>query len=503
MTRLVVVAAALLASAASAQIFSGGRSRAAFQTEAALNLYVATTGSDSNPCTSSLNPCATLQAAENRIPKLVRHPVTITVADGSYTGLYVYGHSFDPASVTDGAYINWVGGLINATVATGSATGTATSGTQGTTITFGTLTDTNATWTTDNLKGKILEITGGTGSGQTRVITTNSATAITIAGTWGTAPAAASTYAIRDWGAVLSTAVNSPAIPNTAAGTPLSLRMEGNGSVRNAGDSATTLSGAAITFSRLKFAPGTAAQGAARLNGPNQVAFVECSINGNTSGTGLSVLFGTYVNIDRSYLSSGTSQALLGSSTNGGSNAVAAGFSFFESGAGASSSVVRYTNGAWTAVQITSTNSAAQAVIDNTNNGPATFSIGNSRIQCTAGGATIGVLAAGAPAVASTVTVTFVAAMATLSCPVGLNAKWGATIANNNANSVVTGTGAQTAGLQALTGGRIIPVSNFTVSGYTNDIDVDGAFSTWAALVALTPVVFPAAANAYGSWVGR
>jgi len=493
---------ALLVALAAASPTPSPAANVVTKTVSALTLYVDPTGSDTGTCTATgTGACATLQGAENKIPKLVRHPVTVNVASGSYSGLYVYGHSFDPADVSNGAFIKWVGTLTNATVATGTATGTATAGSAGSGTTFGTLTDSGQSWTSDNLKGKLLEITGGTGSGQTRIITTNTSTVITIAGTWGTAPTSSSTYAIRDWGSVASTAVNSPAIPNVAAGTALTLRLEGNGSVRNSGASATALSGSAITFTRMKFAPSTSATGAARLNGPNQVAFVECSINGNTSGTGLTTLFGTYVNVDRSYLSSGTSQALLGSSTNGGANAVAAGFSFFESGAGAGSSVLRATSGAFTAVQITSTNSAALAVVDDLNDGFYSSSIGASRVQCTAGGSTRGFYLSGGAGVAGGA-VTFVSAMAILSCPVGVYAQ-GAQLTNNSSSTVITGTGSQTTGLQAVLGGRIYVAANMTISGYTADITVDGATTSWASLVASSPVVFPTSANPYGSWVGR
>lgn len=473
------------------------------RTTAALNLYLDPAGNDSFSCTKADAGCLTPQGVAGKIPKLVRHPVNVYSAAGSYPGLYMYGYECDPAGVSDGAYINWAGTLTNFAPATGTATGTFSSGSQGTTITFGTATDSAQSWTSNNLKGQLLEITSGTGAGQTRVIDSNTSTAITIVGTWGTAPANGSGYAIRTHGTVLSTAINSPAIPNVAASTPVTLRMESNGSVRNSGASATALSGACITFTRMKFAPSTAATGAVRLNGPNQVAFVESSLNGNTSGTGLTTLFGSYVNVDRSFLSSGTAPALLGSSTNGGSNGVAVGFSLLESGAGVASTVVTLTNGAWTASHIRSTNSAATSVLVDTNAGSFTTSIGSSKVTCAAGGSTIGIRLGGAANVGGASSVTFVQAMAVLSCPTGIQVNGNSSLANNNANTVITGTGSQTTALHALLGGRILVPANMTISGYTNDITVDGATASWATLVGSSPIVFPASANPYGSWVGR
>lgn len=70
------------------------------------------------------------------------------------------------------------------------ATGTATSGT-GTT-----LVNSAKTWTTNQWVNYTVRITGGTGIGQTRVITANTSTTLTVA-TWTTNPDATSTYEIE------------------------------------------------------------------------------------------------------------------------------------------------------------------------------------------------------------------------------------------------------------------------------------------------------------------
>ncbi len=71
-----------------------------------------------------------------------------------------------------------------------TASGTATAG--GAT----TLTDSAAAWTTNRWAGGTLTLTGGTGSGQSRTISSNTATAITVSPAWGTNPAAGTTYTV-------------------------------------------------------------------------------------------------------------------------------------------------------------------------------------------------------------------------------------------------------------------------------------------------------------------
>lgn len=180
-------------------------------TTAAITLYVDTAGNDGNPGTISF-PFLTIQAAINSIPKNIKHPVTINVGAGSFAGYEVGNFSiWNAASPSSGAFLNIVGSISNATVATGTATGTATAGAIGSGITWGTLTDSGQTWTVNDLRGKFLEIISGTGSSQIAPIYSNTATTVTIVGIWATAPAAGSTYAIRDCSTIISSGVTAPA----------------------------------------------------------------------------------------------------------------------------------------------------------------------------------------------------------------------------------------------------------------------------------------------------
>jgi hypothetical protein len=197
-------------------------------TTASMNLYVGTTGSDSNLCTSATYPCATIQGAVNKVPKRIRHPVVITVGAGTFTaGARISGFAFeDPANISTGSSLLITGTFATATPTTGLATGTVASATAGSTSTWGTVTVTGAGWTTNDLRGKFLVITSGTGAGTVRVISSNTATVITVAGLFGTlnpAPAAGSTFAIQQAATVISGDLTSapgpgsPTLPAAAA----------------------------------------------------------------------------------------------------------------------------------------------------------------------------------------------------------------------------------------------------------------------------------------------
>lgn len=75
-------------------------------------------------------------------------------------------------------------------VAGGDVTGTATAGGAST------LTDSGKAWTTNEHAGRLIEITGGTGAGQYRTISSNTGTEVTVSAPWTTAPDATSTYKI-------------------------------------------------------------------------------------------------------------------------------------------------------------------------------------------------------------------------------------------------------------------------------------------------------------------
>ena len=181
--------------------------RTAEVTTAAKTLYVETTGSDSNNCTSVATACLTGQGALNKIPKQMYHAYTIQFGTGTFTsGFVVSGFTVHAVpGRASGLFIN--GTLTTATVATGSASGTATSGSASSGATFGVLNDTSQSWTDNDLRGKLLTLTGGTGFCATciHVIASNTATSITVVGGFASsAPASGTTYTIQDWGTTIS-----------------------------------------------------------------------------------------------------------------------------------------------------------------------------------------------------------------------------------------------------------------------------------------------------------
>lgn len=73
-------------------------------TTAAINLYVETTGDDSSSGAQA-EPLLTIQAAVNRVPRFIRHPVNIHVGAGDFAGASIAGFTVGNAAVAaDGAY---------------------------------------------------------------------------------------------------------------------------------------------------------------------------------------------------------------------------------------------------------------------------------------------------------------------------------------------------------------------------------------------------------------
>lgn len=173
----------------------------------------ASLGNDSNSCQATGgSACLTIQGAINKIPKLLRDQVTVNVAAGSYAGFNISGFKVDNGvqQTTGGLLID--GALVTSTLATGSATGTATSGTAGSGSTFGTLTDSGATWTVNDLRGRFITTVSPTNS--VFVISANTATTITVEGTWNS-PTGSTTYTIQDPSVIIAGSANGAALPAT------------------------------------------------------------------------------------------------------------------------------------------------------------------------------------------------------------------------------------------------------------------------------------------------
>lgn len=523
--RLIFVTAFVVAKLASAQTTTPGNpySRGGgsgklptcglngYETCAALTLFVdGTLGSDSNQCTAAgASACATIQGAINKIPKLIRHPVTVTVAaNGSavktYTGAQISGFSFDPATAAAGAFLEIDGTLITATgLATGTATGTATAGSAGSGATFGTMTDGTQTWTANDLKGYILEITGGTGSGQTRMISSNTGTVITIVGTWATAPVAGSTYAIRDYGAQITTGINQSALSNsTAAASPAGLIIQGNNLTRM-----TVTTGGVFGLDRLKIAPSAAGSIGLDVNGNTFLYVSESRIVGSTTAVGLRTENMANARLQDVWIEAATGRAVFWGNPNNSATAGSLTMNRVEvTTTGSSGSVLSMAAPNFSAVSCLfyGQNSGDQSVIQLTQGASSNTLINNSQIQCTSGGSSVGLQAISDGSLSSGSVVASLSTSGTVTwtnCPTGVQATGGLSQLNLGTSSGTLTFTTGTTAISATSGGRIYLAVDPTTSGYTNDISIDGTTYTVAQFTALSPATL--FNTSYGTWIGR
>jgi hypothetical protein len=130
------------------------------QTTGDITYYVRTTGSDSNDGLSTGTALATLVAALDKIPALIKHKVLIDMGAGTFTGADITGFIIDQGQTLGGsintpdASLIISGTLGQPTLTTGTATGTATSGTTSQ------LVDTGQAWTTNELRGRLVLVDG-------------------------------------------------------------------------------------------------------------------------------------------------------------------------------------------------------------------------------------------------------------------------------------------------------------------------------------------------------
>lgn len=138
---------------------------------------------------------ATIQYAIDQLPALLLGNVTINVASGTYREqVTIRGKTFagNYALTITGATTVQAGFPQTATAGANPA-GNGSAG-------YGTITLGTASWTVNAYRNMLVEITGGTGSGQIYPIHTNSATVITIVGRWSTPPDNTSVFRVLDWG---------------------------------------------------------------------------------------------------------------------------------------------------------------------------------------------------------------------------------------------------------------------------------------------------------------
>lgn len=166
-----------------------------------LTWYVDVRGSDLNTCTAPFTdggkngPCRQPKAAVTKIPKQLRHQATVSMDAGVYEAFIVTGFEYDYGAQGQNGGLLFDGVRVTSTLASGPATGTATSGTAGSGTTFGTLTMTGAGWTTNDLTGRF--VTTASPTNAQFVVSSNTSDTITVVGTWS-APTGSTTFTIED-----------------------------------------------------------------------------------------------------------------------------------------------------------------------------------------------------------------------------------------------------------------------------------------------------------------
>lgn len=305
------------------------------ETEAGLEIYVAANGSDAGGNGTQANPYLTIQKAIDTLPPFINHPVTIYVGAGNFAGFVVDARIY--RSIRDnGGSLTIRGTYQLATLATGLNTGTIVSGVAGSSTSWGTFSVTAAGWTTDDLRGRLVLITAGLGSGQIRPIQKNTNAnpgVATILGAWTTTPTGA-TYQIVESATVIN------AVAPNVAGATYSVYLGAN----TGGDDGLGSAGSkyAITLERLRFtttANGIQASSGTKVRLQNNEfrcttvnvtfaagggrALVQDNVFGPNNGTGLNVLEGWVVTGFRNSHNGDRTGVILNNATsNNESNAI-------------------------------------------------------------------------------------------------------------------------------------------------------------------------------------
>jgi hypothetical protein len=202
-------------------------------TGAPKNLYVDANGNDANPGTIQ-EPFKTIQKAIDSIPKNVKHLINISIAAGNYAGFIINGFIMSPQVNSNPVGINMLGTRINATLASGTATGTITTTTAGNinTPAWTVITDSGQNWPVNGLKGLLFEVLTGTNAGSIEMIAANTATTITLE-TTSSFGSIGGTYAIRDWGTIINSPANFPGNLSLSQANPTATQTVGMAAYSN------------------------------------------------------------------------------------------------------------------------------------------------------------------------------------------------------------------------------------------------------------------------------
>lgn len=442
-----------------------GDTPAANATTAALTLYLDPTGSDSNACTSSgVLACSTLAGVLAKVPRIMRHNVTINVAAGAYGAPFVLGPGI---TVESGATLTIAGTMTAATLATGAATGTITSVTAPSNAGPPSITDTSQSWTSNNLRGAFVTFTSGSLNGQSFPITSNTATSLTFTTTSNTA-VAGNTYSIQVPGSTFISATQAT-VTGISGGGGVTIS---NVKIERSSASTLSMSGleAVVTLQTVEVKSASTA-----LFITSGAAIVRRSYLAGTIGITISGVFGPIgpaVQTSNSFVVGSTGSALFGSGTNPASSVSG---SVLEGG---------------------STSNPVLTLSSLSSVGSQNFSIW---VTCTGGAGSVGI---GTLPIAGSIAPAMVsftsnggARISNCTTAMRLDGSASATIVAPAVDNCTTG-------FSVVKGGYLDFVAGTPVfTGVTNELSVDGTVSTFAALVGMAdPKVLT---SVYGSRIVR
>lgn len=442
---------------------------AALSTAAQTDLFVSNSGSDSNPGTAQL-PFATVQAALDSLPKQIKNPTTVNIMAGTFPGYVVDGFVISPSRTVNPNYLHIKGTLVDATIATGTTSGTLTAYAAASGSTFAVLTDSTQSWTTNNLAGKLVQIVTGTGSGESSmyVIYSNTATAITLVGN-ATATAAGATYAILDHGTNIS-----GVLPATTAALNPSGLSDFSRVVQFANNQSGSGQGVNILMTRQNVIATVSATTHVYNFGPNRfyMGWVKMSDTGTLSGTGLICADFASVIMRSCYTKMFTGGSALSMSSPGRATIIQ---SWFDGGGNCinASGNVSLANSAISGF-------TSNSIQTNTTSGAAAVQVTNSRLTGQ-GGSAVGITSPTASANGQSLRVA-VSTSDISSYATAIQARSNLTYVGM---ASVTGTG-NTTGLLANDGARIKIDAASTITG-TTEIQLQSTTSSLATMRAASP----------------
>lgn len=440
-----------------------------------LTLYVATTGNDNNPGTQN-RPFLTIQAALDYIKQFeIAHTVTVSVEAGNFAG-------FSLNNINCDKYLGNL--LIQGTLSTLDS-GTATSGTaivtSGATV-YPTLVDSGKAWSVNAFKGKWVNITSGALVGNTYLIASNTPTALTVISQTSFASIAASTYEIVDTLTNITTAINSPVILSgapSASAVPSVAVAVNSANLHNLTIKALNV----VSLTCLQTSP-VIWQNCAFTQLSNRAIFLDAFVLSATSATVDPIGHILYAANCYFKVISAISPFSAGS--------LRLGTCLVERQDATGGTLI---SSSYTIPNRISHILFREVLLDNNNASGSTGIILSNSIASLRNV----IIQNSTTAISATTSssVSLFTSLSIVNCTTGISATLRANVVTT---SPVIGSGVTNA--YVLTKGAVVNIpASSSLTGSTADISVDGVTSTLAAYRALSPIVFPAVANAYGSYV--